>query len=91
MAGDQGLVEKLEELYSYVNRARFYESIGDMEKASHLRTEWRRLAEELKLSEGEVEAMADELDDYYVAGRSSYEDTSPLDHWLEIVSKRVNP
>jgi len=91
MASVEELMEKLEELYSYVNRARFYESIGDMEKAGSLRSEWSRLAEELRLSEGEVETMADELDDYYVAGTSSYEDNSPLDHWLEVVSKRINP
>ncbi|MEM3096406.1 MAG: hypothetical protein QW756_04650 [Nitrososphaerota archaeon] len=85
------LMEKLEYLYSIVNRARFYESLGDMDGAEKLRHEYKTLAKELRLSEEEVEAMADELDDYYVAGKSSYESDTPLDHWLSVVVKRFSP
>ncbi|GBC68778.1 hypothetical protein HRbin01_00463 [archaeon HR01] len=85
---EEELEKKLEELYSLINRARFYESIGDYDRVEGLRHEYRKMASQLKLSEKEAETMADDLDDYYVAGRSGYGDATPMEHWIDVVAKR---
>ncbi|MDJ0270107.1 MAG: hypothetical protein NXY59_06135 [Aigarchaeota archaeon] len=84
------LAEKLEQLYSYVNKRRFYELLGDLEaeKVRQLSDEAAKLAKELKLTGEEVEQMVDELDDYYVSGTSSRGEESPLDYWVEVVASR---
>jgi len=84
------LSEMLEELYSKVNKRRFYELLGDWEaeKVEQFRREAAAIAGELKLTEEEVEEMADELDEYYVSGRSKRGEGEPLDYWLNLAASR---
>jgi len=85
------IAEELEKLYSLINRRRFYELLGDLEKEKVMafQREAMEIAKKLKLSEQEVEEMADELDDYNITGESKRGDTAPLDYWVDVVASRM--
>ena len=86
------IAEELEKLYSLINRRRFYELLGELEKerVESLQREAMKIAEKLRLSEEEVEEMADEMDDYNITGASKRGDIAPLDYWVDVIASRLD-
>ncbi|MEM0442552.1 MAG: hypothetical protein QXS57_00660 [Candidatus Caldarchaeum sp.] len=84
------ILDKVEKLYSAVNRIRFYREVAMDDKISDLLTEAEKLRTEMKLSEQEVEKLADDLDEFYISGSSSYGDLDPISHWVNVVYGRLS-
>jgi hypothetical protein len=83
------LYGKLESLYSAVNRLRFYRELAMLEEAESLEKTVKQLREELALNEEEVEKLADELDEYYITGRTEHGEEDPISRWADIVYKKL--
>ncbi|HIQ30117.1 MAG TPA: hypothetical protein EYH45_06100 [Candidatus Caldiarchaeum subterraneum] len=86
------IAEELERLYSLINRRRFYELLGELEaeRVRVLQQEAMEIAAKLKLSDKEVEEMADEMDDYNITGVSKRGEVAPLDYWVDVIATRLN-
>ncbi|MEM1946677.1 MAG: hypothetical protein QW614_00940 [Candidatus Caldarchaeum sp.] len=83
------IMDKIERLYSIVNRARFYRDVAMESEWSNLMKEVESLRVEMKLAADEVEKLADDLDEYYISGSSAYGETDPLTHWADIIYQRL--
>lgn len=83
------LMDKVEKLYSLVNRIRFYREVMLDKEAEKLAEEAEKLRNEMKLTPEEVEKLADELDEYYISGNSPHGDADPLTHWALYVRDRL--
>jgi len=83
------LYGKLESLYSAVNRIRFYRDLAMLEEAEALEKKVEQLRKELALNEEEVEKLADELDEYYITGRTVHGEGDPISRWTDVVYKKL--
>ncbi|MCS6783972.1 MAG: hypothetical protein RMI43_04750 [Candidatus Caldarchaeum sp.] len=83
-----GLMDKVEKLYSLVNRIRFYRDVMLDAEVEKLSKEAEQLRKEINLTPEEVEKLADELDEYYISGASPHGDTDPLTYWTLCVKER---
>ncbi len=83
------IMERVEKLYSIVNRIRFYREVAMNEEAEKLMAEAEMLRNEVKLSADEVERLADDLDEYYISGATAYGEVDPLTHWATVVYNRL--
>lgn len=84
------LMEKVENLYSLVNRMRFYRDVMMNDEADKLAAEVEKLRTDMKLSREEIEKLADELDEYYITGASSHGEVDPLSYWTFLVKERLS-
>ncbi len=87
---EAALMDKVEKLYSLVNRIRFYRDLKMDSEVSSLASEMEKLRSSLMLSEDEVEKLADELDEYYISGASPHGDTDPLTYWTLYVKDKLS-
>ncbi|MCS7138311.1 MAG: hypothetical protein RMK31_05205 [Candidatus Caldarchaeum sp.] len=83
------ILDKVERLYSAVNRMRFYREVAMENEVKTLLGEAERLRKDMGLTEDEVERLADDLDEYYISGASPYGELDPLTHWVNVVYGRV--
>lgn len=81
-------MDKVEKLYSLVNRIRFYRDVMLDAEVEKLSKEAEQLRKEINLTPEEVEKLADELDEYYISGASPHGDTDPLTYWTSCVKER---
>ncbi|MDJ0273200.1 MAG: hypothetical protein QXN23_00790 [Candidatus Caldarchaeum sp.] len=84
------LMDKVERLYSLVNRIRFFRDLKMDNEVSSLSLEMEKLRTSLLLSEDEVEKLADELDEYYISGASTHGDTDPLTYWTLYIKDKLS-
>ncbi|MCS7110460.1 MAG: hypothetical protein NZ956_03200 [Candidatus Caldarchaeum sp.] len=84
------LMDKVEKLYSLMNRIRFYRDVMLDAEVEKLAEEAERLRQEINLTPEEVEKLADELDEYYISGASPHGDTDPLTYWTFCVKERLS-
>ncbi len=82
-------MEKVEKLYSVVNRMRFYREVAMHEGVEELLAEVEKLRNEMMLSMDEVERLADDLDEYYISGTTAYGEVDPLTYWTTVVYNRL--
>ncbi|MEM4280593.1 MAG: hypothetical protein QW470_05755 [Candidatus Caldarchaeum sp.] len=83
------IMDKIEKLYSIVNRARFYREVAMVNDSDRLLAEAENLRVQMKLTVEEVEKLADDLDEYYISGSSAYGETDPLTHWTNVIYQRL--
>ncbi|MCS7136933.1 MAG: hypothetical protein NZ941_01020 [Candidatus Caldarchaeum sp.] len=83
-------MDKVERLYSLVNRIRFYRDLMLENEALKLAEEAERLRKEMRLTPDEVEKLADELDEYYISGASPHGEVDPLTFWAEFIRERLS-
>jgi len=83
------IADKLEKLYSIINKIRFYNELAMFSEAEKLLAEAERLRDEMKLSMEEAEKLADELDEYYITGNTPYGEEDPLTYWASLIFERL--
>jgi len=86
---DEALMDKVEKLYSLINRMRFYRDVMLEQEARKLAEHVEKLRKEIMLTPEEVEKLADELDEYYISGTFSHGDMDPVSYWTMVVKDRL--